>query len=174
MGGVAGVPAGGARAPGTVPLQAAAEEYVFRGWFFQAFGARLRSPWPGAVVSALLFAGAHGYGQLAGFVDLVLFALVLTWLTAPTGGLEAAIAYHVVNNLVVFLLGASAGQLQIEETAADAPWPVLVADAVALAVYAVLVLRFAARRSDVDALSPAAGGGASDRPTSSPAAPAAT
>src|SRR5690606_29784450 len=57
-----------------VPFQAATEEYLFRGWLLQAFGAHLRSPWWGIVISSVLFASLHGY-QWAGLLDVFAFGL---------------------------------------------------------------------------------------------------
>ena len=55
------------------------------------------------VLSALLFALAHGIGQdLPIFVDRLAFGLVAGALVILTGGLEAAIAMHVLNNFLAF------------------------------------------------------------------------
>jgi membrane protease YdiL (CAAX protease family) len=130
-----------------VPLQAAAEEYVFRGWLLQAVGAFVRSPWPAIAVQAVLFAALHGWGTPWGFVDLVLFGTVLGWLTVRTGGLEAAIALHVTNNLISMTLMAVDGSLTLDVTAADMPWPVLIVDAVTVVGYAAVVAWLARRRT---------------------------
>jgi membrane protease YdiL (CAAX protease family) len=129
-----------------VPLQAAAEEYVFRGWLLQAVGAFLRTPWPAIAVQAVLFAAAHGWGTRWGFADLVIMASLTGWLTIRTGGLEAAIALHVVNNVIAFVGSAALGQLAAEETAADAPWEMFVVSVLVHAVYTGVVLRLARRR----------------------------
>lgn len=93
-----------------VPFQAAAEEYVFRGFLVQALGSWLpRGIWPRVVVvvvPSLAFVFSHGYG-LWGLLDVGVFAATAMWLTLRTGGLEAAIALHVVNNVVVFGILAS-------------------------------------------------------------------
>ncbi|MFD0392473.1 CPBP family intramembrane glutamic endopeptidase [Streptomyces nogalater] len=68
-----------------VPLQAAAEEYVFRGWLTQTAGAFLRSPWAALVPQAVLFASAHGWGTPWGFADLLVFGACAGWLTWRTG-----------------------------------------------------------------------------------------
>lgn len=83
-----------------VPFQAAAEEYVFRGLPQQVLGAWLRSPWWGILVPIPFFVLGHTY-DLYGQVNIGLFALAMGILVWRTGGLEAAIALHVVNNLVV-------------------------------------------------------------------------
>ncbi|MFC7846414.1 CPBP family intramembrane glutamic endopeptidase [Streptomyces sp. NPDC001046] len=129
-----------------VPFQAAAEEYVFRGWLTQAVGAFVRSPWIALLPQALLFAAAHGWGTPWGFAGLLVNGLVAGWLTVRTGGLEAAVALHVMNNLFAF--GASAaivGGLSSEETAADMPWQLTLVSVAADLLYAALVLRLARR-----------------------------
>lgn len=82
-----------------VPFQAAAEEYVFRGMLFQAIGSWLRWVPIALVVTTVVFASLHIY-EIWGLLDVATFgvaAIILTW---RTGGLEAAIALHVVNNVV--------------------------------------------------------------------------
>lgn len=93
------------------PFQAAGEEYIFRGYLTQAFGSifpasfdlRWVSRTIAVVVPAVLFALAHGLGQEAPvFFDRLAFGLVAGVLVIGTGGLEAAIAMHVLNNFLAF------------------------------------------------------------------------
>ncbi|MEV8594556.1 type II CAAX endopeptidase family protein [Streptomyces sp. NPDC052012] len=147
-----------------VPVQAAAEEYVFRGWLTQAFGAFLRSPWLALLPQAALFAAAHGWGTTWGFLDLLFFALTAGWLTLRTGGLEAAIALHALNNLLAF--GVSAAMvdgLSSDDTAADAPWQLALADMTTALLYAAIVTCMARRRRPQHLAPPA------DTPPPSPA-----
>ncbi|MFI9170860.1 lysostaphin resistance A-like protein [Streptomyces lincolnensis] len=131
-----------------VPLQAAAEEYVFRGWLTQAVGAFLRSPWWALVPQAVLFAAAHGWGTPWGFADLVVFGVVAGWLTVRTGGLEAAIGLHAVNNLLAFGLSAAVVDgLKSDDTAADAPWQLVALSLAGIALYTAAVLRLARHRT---------------------------
>ncbi len=88
-----------------VPLQAAAEEYVFRGLLMQTIGAWARHPVWAIVLPVPLFAVGHDYGTL-GTIDVAAFGLVAGWLTWRTGGLEAAIGLHVAVNGVLFALGS--------------------------------------------------------------------
>ncbi len=88
-----------------IPLQAAGEEYLFRGILMQAVGHWLRAPIWGLLISLPLFVFGHDYDAW-GLAFTGLFAAAATWLTWRTGGLEAAIALHVVNNSVVIILGA--------------------------------------------------------------------
>ncbi|MFF3378618.1 CPBP family intramembrane glutamic endopeptidase [Streptomyces sp. NPDC002680] len=131
-----------------VPLQAAAEEYVFRGWLTQAVGGFLRSPWWALVPQAVLFAAAHGWGTPWGFADLTVFAIVAGWLTVRTGGLEAAIGLHAVNNLLAFGVSAAiVDGLKTDDTAADAPWQLVAVDLTGIALYTAAVLWLARRRT---------------------------
>ncbi|MFF1377215.1 CPBP family intramembrane glutamic endopeptidase [Streptomyces sp. NPDC058308] len=129
-----------------VPFQASAEEYAFRGWLTQAVGAWCRSPWVAILPQAFLFAAAHGWGTPWGFADLVVFGLVAGVLTVRTGGLEAAIGLHVLNNLLAMGLSAAiAGGLASEETAADMEWAAVGVDVLAVCAYAAVVLWLAGR-----------------------------
>lgn len=86
------------------PLQSAAEEYVFRGLGLQLVGSWVRSPVLPVLATTVLFAAGHLY-EFWGLVDVAVFGVAAAWLTIRTGGLEAAIAAHVVNNVLLFLLG---------------------------------------------------------------------
>ena len=140
-----------------VPLQAAAEEYVFRGWLLQAVGAYTSRPWVAITPQAVLFAAAHGWGTPWGFAGLLVMGLLYGWLTVRTGGLEAAVALHVVNNLVAFGGIAALGMLDSAETAADSPWQLFVVSALVTGGYTVVVLGLARRRG-VPAVAPSPSG----------------
>ncbi len=84
------------------PLQAAGEEFFFRGYLLQAFGAISGLRWAAVGASALIFALFHGTQNLPLFVDRFGFGLLAGLLVIVTGGLEASIAIHVVNNLMSF------------------------------------------------------------------------
>ena len=92
----------------TTPLQSAAEEYVFRGYLSQAIAGWINRPAAGAIVAgvltAALFSVAHVPPDLATFLDRFFFGLAASAVVWLTGGLEAAIVLHAVNNVVVFLL----------------------------------------------------------------------
>lgn len=105
----------------TSPIQALAEEVFFRGYVMQALGALSTSPWPSIVGSALIFAFFHGSQNLPLFVSRFVFGLLAAWLVVHTGGLEAGIAAHVMNNLFAFTLaglttGIAAARQMTERT----------------------------------------------------------
>lgn len=90
----------------TTPLQAAGEEYFFRGWLSQWIGSMLRWRWLAlivpAVVTALVFAFAHGAQSPWLFADRLIFGLIASVLVWRTGGLELAVGLHAANNLFAF------------------------------------------------------------------------
>ena len=90
----------------TTPLQSAGEEYAFRGLISRSigscFGARRVGLAVSVGVSAGLFALAHGAGDPWLNLFYVSFGALSSYLTLRTGGLEAAVALHAVNNLVAF------------------------------------------------------------------------
>ena len=88
----------------TSPIQAAAEEIFFRGYLMQALGSLVARPWFGVVVSSVVFALLHGTQNLPLFVDRLAFGLLAALLVWRTGGLEAGIAAHVINNVFAFLI----------------------------------------------------------------------
>jgi membrane protease YdiL (CAAX protease family) len=104
------------------PLQAAGEEYLFRGYLTQAFGslvwARRASQALAVLGPALIFALFHGLSQDAPvFFDRFAFGVVAGILVILTGGLEAAIAMHVLNNFLAFGLALAFGDLTTALTA---------------------------------------------------------
>ncbi|REJ05971.1 CPBP family intramembrane metalloprotease [Microbacterium bovistercoris] len=88
-----------------VPLQSATEEYVFRGFLMQAIGSWLKHPAFAIVLPLPLFVFGHLY-DVWGLLSVAAFALAAGWLTWRTGGLEAGIALHVVNNVSIFVLAS--------------------------------------------------------------------
>ena len=93
------------------PLQAAGEEYVFRGYLTQACGGFFRRPWVAVIGPALLFALAHGAQDPPVFFDRFAFGVVAGVLVIATGGLEAGIAMHVLNNWLAFGLALAFGDM---------------------------------------------------------------
>lgn len=102
----------------TSPLQAAAEEYFFRGYLMQAFGSMVRTPWFGILASAAIFALFHGSQQnVPLLVDRFAFGVLAGVLVWRTGGLEAGIAAHVANNVSAFLLaGLTTSMAEVKAT----------------------------------------------------------
>ncbi|MGO4488114.1 CPBP family intramembrane glutamic endopeptidase [Microbacterium sp. 2RAF4] len=124
-----------------IPFQAAAEEYVFRGYLMQLVGGWLRHPAFAILLPVPIFVLGHGY-DVWGAASVGMFAIVAAWLTWRTGGLEAAISLHIVNNVLIFLLGSVT---LVDANATSGTAVDLLASALAMVVYAVLADRWAAR-----------------------------
>lgn len=92
----------------TTPFQAAGEEYAMRGLVFRSVSSWFGNRWValgiGIAVNAVFFMLLHGAGDPWLISYYLLVAVVFSVLVWRTGGLEAAIALHVVNNLVGELL----------------------------------------------------------------------
>ena len=88
------------------PFQAAGEEYLFRGWLMQNIGAWFARPIVGLVVSvavsAVVFAAAHGSPDPWILGSISCLAVAAGIAAYRTGGLEAGIAMHAVNNVLAF------------------------------------------------------------------------
>jgi membrane protease YdiL (CAAX protease family) len=136
----------------TTPLQAAGEEYAFRGYLLQAVGALTKRAWIALTVTSLLFALAHGVQNFPLFFDRFAFGFIAGWLVIRTGGLEAGIALHVLNNLLAFGMGILFGDVGEMLNVSEISWwniPVTLTQSL---LYVVLVL-LVARRMNVQRLS---------------------
>lgn len=77
------------------------EELAFRGILYAILRRRL-APLPAAMISACIFAAAHGYG-LIGFISVFWSGLLWAWLYERTGSLIPGMIAHATNNLLVCL-----------------------------------------------------------------------
>lgn len=162
----------------TTPLQAAGEEYFFRGYLLQSIsltavdahrgdsdvqGRRARAAdwlahayprWAGVVGSALIFALLHPSPTPASFVYPLGFGLIVGWLAVKTGGLEAGIAAHVVNNVITFGYAALSGTVVQAYTNRNVGWLDLVITLGSWAVFAPLAV-WLGRRMQLATATPA-------------------
>jgi membrane protease YdiL (CAAX protease family) len=129
----------------TTPLQAIGEEYLFRGYLLQAVGSLFGSRWIAIVATATMFALAHGAQNFPLFFDRFAFGLIAGWLVTVTGGLEAGIALHIVNNFFALGLALAFGDLSETLNASSASWWNIVLTVTQSAVYAGLVYATARR-----------------------------
>ncbi|MBC9735057.1 CPBP family intramembrane glutamic endopeptidase [Nocardioides marmotae] len=136
------------------PLQAAGEEYAFRGYLTQAFGGLVRWRWVAVVVPAFIFALAHGLGQdLPIFFDRFAFGLVAGTLVILTGGLEAGIAMHVLNNWLAFGIALAFGDMTSALNPTGGTWwslPVTLTQSLSFLGLTLLVARAMGVRSTTD------------------------
>lgn len=141
------------------PLQAAAEEVFFRGYLLQALGSLSARPWVGIIGSSVVFALLHGTQNLPLFVDRLAFGLLAALLVWRTGGLEAGIAAHVVNNIFAFAIAGLTSSIATLKAVQSLSWLDAGLDVGSFALFAVLAnLTFRALRLrytvDLDALRP--------------------
>lgn len=136
----------------TTPLQAAGEEIAFRGGLVQGVGAWVRSPLVAlaltAVLSTATFAAAHGSADPWIIVELASLAVAGCWLAWRTGGLEAVIVLHVVNNVLIMVTGILLGGLEesyIDGASEGSPLSAVM-NVVATALVTAVLLRLARRR----------------------------
>jgi membrane protease YdiL (CAAX protease family) len=105
------------------PLQAAGEEYLFRGYLTQAVGGMFHSAWVAVLVPAFLFGLAHGLGQsVPVFFDRFAFGVVAGILVIRTGGLEAGIAMHVLNNFLAYGAALAFGNMATTLNPTGSDW----------------------------------------------------
>lgn len=128
----------------TTPFQAAGEEFGFRGAVNRGlasfFGNAKVGPAVGAIVSSLVFTGAHAAADLWLNLFYFTFGMAACYVTWRTGGLEGAIAIHVVNNLFgeIFLPFSDISKI-FERDAGAADATVLIGLAAVLLASALLV-----------------------------------
>jgi membrane protease YdiL (CAAX protease family) len=77
------------------------EELVFRGLLFAILRRRFRFL-PAALISALVFGLAHGYG-VVGLISVCWSGVLWAWIYEKTGSLGPGILAHAINNLFVCL-----------------------------------------------------------------------
>jgi uncharacterized protein len=148
----------------TTPFQAIGEEYAFRGYLLQAVGSLTRRRWAALLVTSTLFAMAHGLQNPPLFFDRFMFGLVAGWLVIRTGGLEAGIAMHVLNNYLAFGLALAFSDINETLSVSEISWwnvPVTLTQSL---VYAVLAAWVARRMGLRDRTSPPEGSAVEHRP----------
>lgn len=127
------------------PLQAAGEEYAFRGYLTQAFGGVFGRPWAAVALPAVLFALAHGGQSAPVFFDRLAFGVVAGLAVILTGGLEAGIAMHVLNNWLAFGLALAYGDMSSTLNPTGGSWWTIPVTLTQSLVYLGLVLLVARR-----------------------------
>ena len=134
-----------------VPIQAATEEYLYRGVLLQSLGAWLRWAPFGVVISAVLFALSHAYDGW-GLLQVGLMGVGFAIVTIRTGGLEAGIAFHTVNNVGSFALSGT-GAFGPTGMTTETGGPIAVIGQLVTIALWVGVIELFARRSKIEKLS---------------------
>lgn len=137
----------------TSPIQAAAEEVFFRGYVLQALGTAFNQAWVGIVGSALLFALFHGVQNPALFANRLAFGLIVGVLVWRTGGLEAAIGAHIINNVFAFGYGIFTGGVAATKATSAIGWDKAFFDILGFGLFA-LAAWWVGRRMNVATTTP--------------------
>lgn len=127
------------------PLQAAAEEIFFRGYLQQTLGSMFGNSWAGVVGASLTFAVFHGVQNPALFAHRLGFGLIAGMLVVTTGGLEASIATHIVNNLMAYGYALFTGGVAATAAVRSITWTSAVSALVGFGLTAVLAYVLAKR-----------------------------
>lgn len=105
------------------PIQATAEELVFRGYAMQGLGLLTRRPLLIAVASSLIFTvphllnpEVHLHGALIMAANYFVIGMLLATITLRDGRLELAIGLHAVNNVLLALVANYEGSALMTES----------------------------------------------------------
>lgn len=94
----------------TTPLQAAGEELMFRGAMMPLFASWIRAVRPalvlGMIASSIVFGLVHMSVDPWLLSYYAVFGLCMAAMAVISHGLEAPIAFHVMNNLIMMVVGA--------------------------------------------------------------------
>ncbi len=95
-----------------LPLAAAFEEVLCRGWLLQVTAAFTRSLPAILIANSLVFAMLHIDGDAGRNISRVVLGMALSWGVLRTGGLELGIGIHAANNLVILVLAQTLQQTE--------------------------------------------------------------
>jgi uncharacterized protein len=146
----------------TTPFQCAAEEYSVRGLVFRGVGSWFSNRWVGLVVgmavSSVAFMFLHGAGDPWLNAAYLTIGVIFSFLVWRTGGLEAAVAMHIANNMISeMLLPFQPDSLaHIFDRQAGVAGPEVLIQMGAMALVAALVLWQSSRLGLMRATAPAA------------------
>jgi len=93
-----------------VPIQTSLEEYIFRGYLMQGFGALAKNRWFPLLLTSVIFGLLHvanpeveklGYSIMVYYIGTGLFLGIITLMDE---GIELALGFHAANNLFTALL----------------------------------------------------------------------
>lgn len=132
------------------PLQCAGEELAFRGLAAQVAGSWFRNTRMALILSlvlpSLLFAFVHGPQDGPLFLARFGLGLLFGWITWRTGGLEAAIALHTLNNQTAFLDAILTNRLNEVLFMSEVDWRTAITQLVLVGLAAWIVVRTYQRR----------------------------
>jgi membrane protease YdiL (CAAX protease family) len=137
------------------PFQSAGEEYLFRGWILQNLGSCFARPLVGLIVSltvsTVAFAAAHLSPDPWVFGTLGCLAVASGVAAWRTGGLEAGIVMHAVNNVLVFFVVIIFGGFEQSFVGTDSTGtPMMLVTAVVAHGIVLALILWQAKRQGID------------------------
>jgi len=150
----------------TTPLQSAGEEVAIRGLLARSIGAWFPAARVGLVVSTAItsavFMAVHGAGDPWLNLQYFCFGVIASVLAWRTGGLEAPIAVHVVNNLIGLSFVPFTGVDELFDREAGVGSPLVLVQVAVLGATAAAILWQARRLGLPTSAAPAAPAGTVD------------
>lgn len=143
----------------TTPLQAAGEEYGFRGFITRTVGSFSSRPGIsfalGTVASSIVFALVHFAADPWLIAYYLVFAVGMSLIVRATGGLEIAVLIHALNNVLLLIPAVVLSSLE-ESFNRDvgAAGPFALVPMVIISIITMIVVRWAPRRG-VTSVAPA-------------------
>ncbi len=146
----------------TTPLQAAGEEFGFRGFITRTVGSWSARPWVsfalGTTAASIVFALVHVAADPWLISYYLVFAVSMSLIVRATGGLEIAVLIHALNN--VLLLGPAVVLSSLAESfdrGAGSAGPLALVPMAVIVIITLIVLRWAPRLDVVSAATPPPG-----------------
>jgi len=143
----------------TTPLQAAGEEFGFRGFLARTVGswsARSGVSFTvGTIASSVVFTLVHFAADpwLIGYY--LLFAVAMSLIVRATGGLEIAVLIHVLNNVLLLVPAVILSSLELSfDRSVGSAGPLVLVPVAVITLITIFVLWWAPRRGVVSAAPP--------------------
>jgi len=124
-----------------LPVAAAFEEILCRGWLLQVTAAFTHSLPAILLFNSLIFSLLHVDADPGRNLSRAVLGMALSWSVLRTGGLEIAIGIHSANNLVILMLAQTLQQSQGQ----TASGPLAIAAYLSVSLAAVAVVELVAR-----------------------------
>ncbi|WP_114558222.1 CPBP family intramembrane glutamic endopeptidase [Desertihabitans aurantiacus] len=144
----------------TTPLQAAGEEYAARGILARSFASFTSHPTAALVLALvpanLLFMVAHGAGDWTLAAYYFGFGLACSLVTWRTGGVEAAVVLHAVNNTTLFAVAAFLTSEIVIDRSAGTGGPIMLVPLAVMALTTAGIWVWSRRRGLATAADPTA------------------
>ena len=87
-----------------IPLQAVAEELLYRGFITQTVSSWFKLPVAGLIVQTIVFAAIHPYNTV-GVISVATSAVIYGLICIYSRGIESSTALHIMNNLIQLIMG---------------------------------------------------------------------